>query len=90
MKRLIFITLALLSASLACNISLPNTISGSGNIVTASYEVDDSNQVELNTIGEACYPLDRIAAAHRHAENRHAKGKVVVQIQNGQCVSRNR
>jgi NADPH:quinone reductase-like Zn-dependent oxidoreductase len=39
--------------------------------------------VEAGTIKpviDACYPLDQIAAAHRHTENEHAKGKVVVEI----------
>ena len=52
MKQLISITLALTLVSVSCNISFPNTTRGSGNIVTKSYEVNDFDQVELNTIGE--------------------------------------
>ena len=52
MKRLISITLALMLVSVSCNISLPSMIRGSGNIVSKSYEVNDFDQVELNTIGE--------------------------------------
>lgn len=44
--------LALLFASLACNVSLPGFVNGSGNIVTESYEVDDFDQIELNTMGD--------------------------------------
>ena len=52
MKQFIPITLALMLAGVSCNISSPNTIRGSENIVTKSYVVNDFEQVELNTIGD--------------------------------------
>ncbi|MBK7454562.1 MAG: zinc-binding dehydrogenase [Anaerolineales bacterium] len=40
-------------------------------------------QGQLRPMSEKVYPLDRIVDAHRHVENGHTQGKVVVEIQKG-------
>lgn len=51
MKRFTVILLAISLAIVACNISFPSGVQGSGNIVTQFIDVGGFDQVELTTIG---------------------------------------
>ena len=52
MKQFTFALLAIFLASAACNLGIPNSVHGSGNIVTQSFDVGGFDQIELRTIGE--------------------------------------
>ena len=52
MKRRLFALLAILMASIACNVGIPNAVRGSGNIISQTFDVSEFDQVELGTIGE--------------------------------------
>ncbi len=52
MKQYSLALVAILIASLACNVGTPNTVQGSGNIITQTFDVSGIDQVELSTVGE--------------------------------------